>query len=220
VAALDWISDAKPRLADVHDRKVLVARRSGFAGELLVQLIVGPPPSDFIKIGTSGPTEEEATTKCTRFYPWEALRRVLVLEDLWRRDREGYNALVSAAKAESEKALETLRTEGPADPSWAELETGAHFREWTCVPQRLVGASRRFIQAAARELHELGSGAPLEDRTDVLRRCVERFNELDRANGHFIESVEAEGIVNRLRQLAKLGGLGRDSDLADAWRHW
>lgn len=220
VGALDWFDDSIARFSETRERRVLVARRHGFAGDRLVYLIAGPPPADFVQVGVSSSASTETSYTCSRLCPWEALAKVLLMEDLWERDRRAYEALAKWKRAEADKALELWRTGGVAETSWADMETGLHFRDWTRIPKRVVQAARRLIQDAARELHALSVDAREEDRIDVLRRCVERFNELDEANGHFIETVEAEGILHRLGLLARLSGLDRIDRLADKWRHW
>ena len=145
---------------------------------------------------------------------------MLLMEDLWDRDREAYEARVEASRAESDRALEAWRVGTPDETTWSEMETGLHFREWRKMPKGVVQAARELIQEAARELHVLSVGARDADRVDVLRRCVERFNDLDEANGNFIETTEAEDIMNRLARLARLGGLGPAHPLVDQWRRW
>lgn len=219
MSALDWFGDSVALPSVVQGREVLVSRRSVFEGERLLYLIAGAPPADFVMVGVSIPMGIEARSS-KAFIPWEGLRTMLLMEDLWERDRETYEARVNASRVETDKLLETWRAGGPRETTWSGMETGRHFRGWRKMPKGVVQAARRLIQEAARELHAMSVGDPEGNRIDVIRRCVERFNELDEANGYFIETVEAEDVMNRLGQLAKLSGLGPADRLADKWRRW
>jgi hypothetical protein len=55
---------------------------------------------------------------------------------------------------------------------------------------------------------------------DILRRTTERFNELDEATDHFINTIEREDICERLSDLVHLTGLEGLDELADYWRDW
>jgi len=63
----------------------------------------------------------------------------------------------------------------------------------------------------------LGANASVEDATNVLRQCVERYNDLDDG---FICTIEREELCDILYEIGDLCGLDSQEDWVDEWRDW
>jgi hypothetical protein len=63
----------------------------------------------------------------------------------------------------------------------------------------------------------LGPKGSVKDSKDVLRRCIERYNELDEG---FICTIEREELCDILYEIGDLCGLGSEGDWVDEWRDW
>ncbi|MEJ7729932.1 MAG: hypothetical protein WKG00_11995 [Polyangiaceae bacterium] len=87
------------------------------------------------------------------------------------------------------------------------------------APER-IAASRALLERAAKELAALGAKATAAQQKKVLQRCVEGLNELDAAEGHFIQTLEAENLSEAIDALAAGTKLKQRVDVADAWRDW
>ena len=86
-------------------------------------------------------------------------------------------------------------------------------------PAQLRG-SRKIMRQAIDALEALGPEPPEWAVLDVLRRTVERFNELEDETDGFIDTIEREDICERLSDLVHLTGLEGLDELADYWRDW
>ena len=85
---------------------------------------------------------------------------------------------------------------------------------------KLLAAARALLDGAANELVKLGPKATAAQQKKALQRCVEALNELDAAEGNFIQSIEAEDLSEAIDELAAGTKLKERRNVADAWRDW
>lgn len=78
-------------------------------------------------------------------------------------------------------------------------------------------ACRENVSGTLDLLVALGLEGSSEDALDVLRRCIEPFNELDDG---FICTIEREELCEILCEIGDPCGLGGGDDWVDQWRDW
>jgi hypothetical protein len=111
------------------------------------------------------------------------------------------------------------RREPFSSPTLRSLRLKHRFTSWEGhVRPALIREARSILRETVTALVELGPAAPKPRKRAALRRCIETFNRLDRANDHFITTIEAEDIVAELDEVAALSGLENEPDLVDEWR--
>ena len=84
---------------------------------------------------------------------------------------------------------------------------------------KLLAAARALLDGAANELVKLGPKATAAQQKKALQRCVEALNELDAAEGNFIQSIEAEDLSAAIDSSLPDEAEER-RNVADAWRDW
>ncbi len=94
------------------------------------------------------------------------------------------------------------------------------FSQWEgFVPLEVIEASRRIMLDTAAQLEALGAEPPGEAVLEILRQCVEAFNDLDAVHG-WIETIEREDLCAMIDELATLAGIEDADDVAGEWRDW
>ena len=82
----------------------------------------------------------------------------------------------------------------------------------------MIAESERIVDDAAGELAALGPKATVAKQRSVFTRAVDLFNKVHAKNDDVFTTIEAEAIVERLRELAK--GTKVDPDVVDSGRTW
>lgn len=95
-------------------------------------------------------------------------------------------------------------------------EKETFFHDWP-VDQTVREACWKNLADTVDALIALGPKADVEDATEVLRRCIERYNELDDG---FICTIEREELCDILYEIGDLCGLDSEDDWVDEWRDW
>ena len=79
-------------------------------------------------------------------------------------------------------------------------------------------------QALDTYLHQLIALQETQDSERMMKAVEEvvlRFNEMNEANGYFIETMEREELADFIDKAARLAGLGiQDEDITEEWREW
>jgi hypothetical protein len=108
--------------------------------------------------------------------------------------------------------------------SLSDLRNKKAFESWDgFIDPRLIEQSRKVYEETIDSLLALGQDAPAEERVKILERYVERFNELDRAHGPFIMTIEREDICECFGEIADvvgLDGIKECDDLPNVARDW
>ncbi len=95
------------------------------------------------------------------------------------------------------------------------------FSEWEgSVPLDVLEDARRIMLDAVAKLEALGPQPASEAVLEILRQCVEAFNDLDATDGPWIETIEREDLCAMVDQLATLAGIQDADDVAGEWRDW
>lgn len=104
-------------------------------------------------------------------------------------------------------------------PAAKAAKSQASFDEWKGnVPPKVIAESERIVNEAAGELAALGPKATVAKQRSVFTRAVDLFNKVHAKNDDVFTTIEAEAIVERLRELAK--GTKVDPDVVDSGRTW
>ncbi|MDT9722821.1 hypothetical protein QVE09_28400 [Paenibacillus sp. ClWae2A] len=80
-------------------------------------------------------------------------------------------------------------------------------------------------QALDTYLHQLIALQETKDSERMMKAVEEvvvRFNEMNEANGYFIETMEREELADFIDKAARLAGLDiqEDEDITEEWREW
>jgi hypothetical protein len=95
-------------------------------------------------------------------------------------------------------------------------EKASFFSDWAITPEQREACWQNLVQTVD-ALVALGPDGTVEDATDLLRQCVERYNELDEG---FIATIEREDLCDILYELGNYCGLDGADDWVDEWREW
>lgn len=103
-------------------------------------------------------------------------------------------------------------------PGLRRLREQPQFDGWAgYVPAGKVRAAEDAIRALVDALAALGPDGSLRAVRREVRRCVERFNELDDG---WICTIEREDIVDGLGRLVDLCGMDGTAEWVDDGREW
>jgi hypothetical protein len=97
-------------------------------------------------------------------------------------------------------------------------EKAAWFGDWPVEPDQREACWRNLAEAVD-ALIALGPRGDTQAASEVLRRCVERYNELDEDEG-FICTMEREELCAILYEVGGYCGLDAEEDWVDEWRDW
>jgi hypothetical protein len=100
-----------------------------------------------------------------------------------------------------------------------DAERDSYFEDWPIDPG-VREACRINLTGTLDALITLGPEASREAALGVLRRCIERFDELDEADEPFIITIEREELCDILYEIGGLCGLDSSDEWADEWRDW
>lgn len=95
-------------------------------------------------------------------------------------------------------------------------DKSSYFADWPVDPDQREACWQNLAQTVD-ALIALGRRGTVEDATGILRRCVERYNELDE---EFICTIEREELCEILYEIGGYCGMDADADWVDEWRDW
>lgn len=225
VATSAWIGDAIPDPADPALRPILQRNIRVYPdGQPDLMWADEPPPRDFKPIGIIPPTADERKMQCHGSGVWESCPDSLLSQWRWDHDRE---ALLADEAREHEEFLREIDERNAAidkdrrSMTLEKLAKRRFFPTWKDhPPKEAIRASRATMKQAVQGLIALGPKASKAKRKQVLKACIEAFNELDRTMNHFIETEERDDICSEFDLLVHACGLGGHENLADEWRDW
>src|SRR5580692_10042732 len=87
----------------------------------------------------------------------------------------------------------------------------SYFADWPVESEQREACWQNLVQTLD-ALITLGSQGTIEDATDILRQCVERYNELDEG---FICTIEREELCDIIYEIGGYCGLDRKEDWVD-----
>ncbi|WP_422929093.1 hypothetical protein [Singulisphaera sp. PoT] len=97
-----------------------------------------------------------------------------------------------------------------------EAERESLFSDWPISPE-VREACWRNLADALDALIALGPDGSEDDASEILRRCIERYNDLDDG---FICTIEREELCDILYELGDDCGLDGGEEWVDEWRDW
>jgi hypothetical protein len=100
-----------------------------------------------------------------------------------------------------------------------DAEKDSYFEDWS-IDSGIREACRVNLTGTLDALIALGPEASRQAALGVLRRCVEWFNELDKADKPFIWTMEREELCDILYEIGGLCGLDSGDEWVDQWRDW
>jgi hypothetical protein len=217
-----WIGDRIPAADDLALRPILHATHHNWRNEPSTLWVPGAPPSDFVPIGRIEPTPADLAMNRMAYGGWNHFAIHAITQWRWDHDREALLA-EDAGRAqehrEQYRAQQRQRAEHLSRVTLAVLQKHRFFASWSIPAAKAIRASRQLMTDTVTQLVELGPNASETDRVAVLRRCIERFNELD-SEMRFIETDEREDICEEFEAIVHACGLGAHENLADEWRDW
>jgi len=95
-------------------------------------------------------------------------------------------------------------------------ERESYFAEWEMEPDQRE-ACWQNLALTLDALIALGQQGSVKNSTEILRRCVEQYNELDDG---FICTIEREELCDIMYEIGGYCGLDGDGAWVDAWRDW
>jgi hypothetical protein len=224
VAATPWIGTESPDLGEPLLRSILVLNHHNWDNSALLHWVSGPPPKTFRHLGNIPPSARQEEPSSFAFSSWESFPLQVLLQWRWDHDR----AAVLAEDEQRARELELAQQQATAQANlrratltYAQLRKERPFQGWEgYVAPDILRAARRLFRDTIDALVALGP-EPLEAAVlDVLRHCIERFNELDEEHDHFIGTIEREDICEHFDELVHVSGLEDYDDLVDRWRDW
>src|SRR5882757_2606220 len=222
IAVLEGIWSTPPSLRAANEAVVLHEHRFAHTGRMAAYGINADwwTPSDldsvsFLGCGRLSPEERAIGAEIVGFgigWPYSTLRSANhAAEGEWRWEHDRDALIIESEKSKAKDAAERAAKEERyrtrlKNLTWEKLLAETPFERWLpsppFPPAKFTEAARETIHNACRELRELGP-KPLKAKVRlILRRCVEWFNETDKAAGEVIETEEREDICAVLEEMA------------------
>jgi hypothetical protein len=229
VVASPALFDAPPSMDDPRVKETLVLthhgyaeRRAGRAGPAVSALnLAVAAPGEFKVLGRVEPTVDDVALTCNLWGGWLGLAFQVLTQWRWDHERD---AVVAEDKLKEEQELRerTAQLSQRAKPvPLATLRKERLLEDWQgTVPAALLRKCRAILRSAIDELIALGPRPKRAAAMKVLRACTEALNELDEAEGHFIETIEREDLCDAIDRLAMSVGIETKESVADRWRDW
>lgn len=224
VAASSWIGEEAPDVNEPRLRDILALNHHSWDNMLEVNWVSDPVPDSFRRLGTIEPTHDEERMECVSYCGWESFPLQVYLQ--WRWDNERETVLQEDARQgelrEREREESAKRRQEYLDGLTLEgLKKKRRFSEWKGYPpDKAIAACRRVFHDTIDSIVELGANPKRRAILTVLRRCVERLNELNEQYDHFILTFEREDLCEEFDEIVHASGLRGYKDLADRWREW
>jgi hypothetical protein len=219
VAASPWVGTT-PDLGDPRLRETLRLTHHAWANHPAVLWVNDAVPDTFVRIGELPPDKAEAKAKSGSSSSWYYFPTQILAQ--WRWDHEREQVLAedeqeSQVRAAAQKA-ERLAYQPSPPTTLEEFRNRKLFDDWKDYADTdQLRASRKAIREAVDALIALGPGAGEPECIDVLRRCVERFNDIDDG---WIDTICREDICGILDELSDLVGLDDYDESVFSNRDW
>lgn len=181
----------------------------------------GDVPDDFQVVGRRAPSKTarayvDNVGGTMVFGTAERLRAELHSSWRWKHDREAIAAEIDAAQARKRQRAEQRRAAMTLPKMLRERIFTSWRGRW---PPRVVREARRIFHDATKALIALERGGTRRERVRVLKRISTEFNALYDQEG-CIDTVEAEEIVARVEELARLVGVTNANERLTGHREW
>jgi hypothetical protein len=219
-AATPWIGSTAPSLDEPLLRVILGSTHHNREGEGKVLWISEAVPATFTRLGVLEPTKQQARLDCQTFGGWMSLSIGVFTQWRWDHDRE---ALLEEERQQEEHAKASREKQRVAykplpSPGLHEMARQAAFKSWRgYVDAEILQESRAIVRATIRALLALGPDAPAAAKLDVIRECVEGFNDIDDG---WICTIEREDICELIDELGARVDLDDFGEELEAWRDW
>jgi len=241
IAVLEGIWSTPPSLRAANEAVALHEHRFAYTGRMAAFGVSTDrwTPSDLDSVSLLGsgklsPEEKAIGTKIVGFFgigfSYSTLRSANhAAEGEWRWEHDREALIVESEKSKAKTAAERAAKEERYQTrlknlTWEKLLAETPFERWVSSPPfppaEFTEAARETIRNACRELRELGPKPPKAKVRSILRRCVEWFNEADKAVGEVIETEEREDICAVLEEMAFVAKQKGLVDEIDSWREW
>ncbi len=223
VAGAAWIGLTVPSREDADLRPILRPTHHSWQGQPHLLWVSEPPPPEFRPIRAIEPSPDERAMQCLSFGGWASFAVQPLAQWRWEHERESVLAedeVRHRLEADRRARVAREREEYLSGVSLRQLAARRFFPRWDRgLSRKLVSESRDIMRRTVRALLDLGDAAPEQERMDLLRACIEAFNELD-AKHEFIETTEREDICEEFEAIVRACGLEQHVNLADEWRDW
>jgi hypothetical protein len=158
---------------------------------------------------------------------WDTASKDAEGEWRWKHDRDAVVSEVKRVNAarDAKFAAEQLHYETRLKGLTCEtLLAETAFERWNIhppfPPPEFVNASRIRIRQAVIDLQALGTKPRKAAVREILKKCVQWFNEIDKAFGYVIETEEREDICIVLLELATVARHRSLAEEIENWREW
>jgi hypothetical protein len=224
VAVSSWIGEEAPDVNDPRLRDILALNHHAWDNELEVNWVSDPVPGSFRRLGTIEPSHDEERIERFSYTGWESFPLQVYLQWRWDNERETVlredarqRELMEREREESAKR----RQEYLGGLTLDGLKEKRRFSEWEgYAPDEVIAACRIVFRETIDSVVELGANPNEQAVLAVLRRCVERLNELDEQYDQFISTIEREDLCEEFEEVVHASGLRGYENLADRWREW
>jgi hypothetical protein len=221
-AASPWVGPAAPALDEPQLRQVLRLTHHSWQDEPCASWMSDPVPATFRRLGVLPPTKEDAALARQGLgqSSWMHFPGQVLLQWRWDHEREA----VLAEERQEEESSQAFQEQWrhaykplPA-PTLHELAKQTPFKSWgRFVEAEYLHEARALVRAAIRALIALGPDAPAAAKLDVIRECVEGFNDIDDG---WICTIEREDICELLDELGARVDLDDYGEALECWRDW
>lgn len=231
VAGLTGFYDAPPPAADLRERSIRQMVRFSFRDSLggndLVGFVDVAPPAAWPSLGVFELTEKERargrTYPQTLFTTWNDIADDIHAEWRWAHDREAFEKEVRDHEALTQAKMHQAHTKHAARRqalTLASILRSHHFSSWKRLWGKQVAlAAEEIYLDGARQLQALGPTPDAEISRAIIRKLIDRFNELESKEG-CIETEEREEVMEKVEDLARIVGLGAEVEGLTSDRDW
>jgi hypothetical protein len=221
-AASPWVGASAPALDEPQVRQILRLTHHNWQDVPYVGWMSAPVPATFTRLGDLPPTEEEAAWEEQGQGPsnWIHLPLQVFLQWRWDHEREAVLAEARQQEESTREAQEKWRRayKPLPQPLLSELVKQTPLKSWgRFVEAEVLQEARAIVRATMRALLALGPDAATAARLDVIRECVENFNDIDDG---WICTIEREDICDLLHELAARVDLDDYDEALTCWRDW
>ena len=240
IAVLAGIWSTPPSLNAANEAAILHQHRFAHTGRTATFGVQADwwTPSDlygisFLGCGKLSPEERAIGAKITGDgigCSYSTLRFInYAAEGEWHWEHDRAALMIESEKSKAKDAAERAAKEERyrtrlKNLTWEKLLAETPFERWApsppFPPAEFTEAARETIHSVCRELGELGPKPPKAKVRSILRRCVEWFNEADKAAGGVIETEEREDICAVLEEMAFVAKQKSLVEEIGTWREW
>jgi hypothetical protein len=223
VAASPWIGSETPDLCDPQLRKIQKLNHHSWKNGPNMCWVSMPPPDGYRLIGSIKPSLADKRRQYSGSGGWAFAYQVLT-EWRWVHDREAVlreDAENAERQAREYQEFERLRREARGALTLEGMRNKRRFSDWKgYTPDKAIAACRVIFRETVDGLLALGKTPTEPELLPILQSCIERLNQLDEDNDHFIETTICEDLCEEFYEIVHACGMSDHKDLADRWRDW